>query len=111
MSTLGGKRTNFYTYLATAQKSKNAVVSIHTEEEFHLFNSSVSLNGNWFSPNGAPYFEGIAAWWSAKADGKNIFYKMHEQPESSDVPGPAQSRKPARASLPKAGPCWAVNEA
>ena len=41
-STLSGKRTNFYTYLATAQKIKYAVVPIHTEEEFHLFNSSVS---------------------------------------------------------------------
>jgi len=77
-----GKRTNFYTYLATAQKTKYAVVPIHTEEEFHLFNSSVSLNGNWLSPNGAPDFEGMAAWWSAKADGKNIFYKMHEHLES-----------------------------
>ena len=64
--------------LATAQKSKCAVVPIHTKEGFHLFNSSVSLNGNWFSPNGASDFEGMAAWWSAKADGKNIFYKMHE---------------------------------
>ena len=52
--TLSGKRTNFYTYLATAQKSKYALVPIHTEEEFHLFNYSVSFNGNWFSPNGAP---------------------------------------------------------
>ena len=59
-STLSGKRTNFYTYLATAQKSKYAVVPIYTEEEFHLFNSSVSLNGHWFSPNGAPDFEGMA---------------------------------------------------
>ena len=47
-STLSGKRTNFYIYLATAQKSKHAVVPIHTEEEFHLINSSVSLNENWF---------------------------------------------------------------
>ena len=61
-STLSGKRTNFYTYLATSQKIKYAVVPIHTEEEFHLFNSSVSLNENWFPPNGAPDFEGIAAW-------------------------------------------------
>ena len=36
-STLSGKRTNFYTYLATAQKTKYAVVPIHTEEKFHLF--------------------------------------------------------------------------
>ena len=47
-SKLSGKRTNFYTYLATAQKSKYAMVPIQTEEEFHLLNSSVSLNGNWF---------------------------------------------------------------
>ena len=42
----------------------------------------MSLSGNWFSPNGAPDFEGMAAWQSAKADGKNIFYKMHEHHES-----------------------------
>ena len=41
-STLSGKSTNFNIYLATAQQSKYAVVPIHTEEEFHLFNSSVS---------------------------------------------------------------------
>ena len=29
-STLSGKRTNFYAYLATAQKSKYAVVPIQT---------------------------------------------------------------------------------
>ena len=81
-SALSGKRTNLYTYLATAQKTKYTVVPIHTEEEFQLFNSSVSLNGNWFSPNGTPDFEGMAAWWTAKADGKNIFYKMHEHLES-----------------------------
>ena len=68
--------------LATAQKSKCAVDPIHTKEGFHLFNSSVSLNGNWFSPNGASDFEGMAAWWSAKADGKNVFYKMHDHLES-----------------------------
>ena len=42
------KKNNFYTYLVTAQKSKYAMVPIQTEEEFHLLNSSVSLNGNWF---------------------------------------------------------------
>ena len=30
--TLSRKKTNFYTYLAAAQKSKYAVVPIHTEE-------------------------------------------------------------------------------
>ena len=74
-------KEHFYTYLATAQKSKYAV-ALFTEEEFHLSNASVSLNGNWFSPNGTPDFEGMAAWWTAKADGKNIFYKMHEHLES-----------------------------
>ena len=41
-STLSGKSTNFNIYLATAQQSKYGVVPIHTEEEFHLSNSSVS---------------------------------------------------------------------
>ena len=80
-STLSEKRTNFYTYLATAQKSKYAVVLIHTEEEFHLFNYSVSLNGNWFHQM-VPLILKLAAWWSAKADGKKICHKMHEHLES-----------------------------
>jgi len=58
------------------------VVPIHIEEEFHLFNSSVSINENWFSPNGALDFEEMAAWWSAKADRKNIISKMHKHLES-----------------------------
>ncbi|EDR10467.1 uncharacterized protein LACBIDRAFT_325115 [Laccaria bicolor S238N-H82] len=37
-------------------------------------------------------------------------WKGHSK-ETSDVPGSAQSRKPARASLPKAGPSWAVVKA
>ena len=32
--------------------------------------------------NGAPDFKGMAAWWSATADGKKIYYKMHEHLES-----------------------------
>jgi len=31
LSTLNGKRTNFYTYLATAQRTKYAVVPVHTD--------------------------------------------------------------------------------
>ena len=34
------------------------------------------------SPNCAPDFKGMAAWWSAKADGEKICYKMHEHLES-----------------------------
>jgi len=37
--------------------------------------------------------------------------RMVRKGKNSDVPGPAQSRKPARASRPKAGPSWAVFEA
>jgi len=55
---------------------------MHTTEEFQLFNTSVSLHGDWFSPAQDPDFEAMAAWWSGKADGKTIFYKMHEHLEN-----------------------------
>ena len=81
-STLSGKRTNFYTYLATAQKSKYAVVPIETEE---LFNSSVSLNGNGFH-HMVPLI--LKAWQPGgqlkqmERKSENICYKMHEHLES-----------------------------
>jgi hypothetical protein len=72
------KRTNIYEYLAAAQRTKFSVVPMHTIQEFQLFNTSVSLHSNWFSPAQDPNFEAMATWWSVKADGKTIFYKMHE---------------------------------
>jgi hypothetical protein len=55
---------------------------MHTTQEFQLFNTSVSLHGDWFSPAQDPDFEAMAAWWSGKADGKTTFYKMHEHLEN-----------------------------
>ena len=56
LSTLSGKRTNFYTYLATAQKTKYAMVPVHTEEEFtcsiHLYHQMVSLTLKEWQPGG-----------------------------------------------------------
>jgi hypothetical protein len=72
------KRTNIYEYLAAAQKIKFSVVPMHTSQEFQLFNTSVSLHSNWFSPAQDPDFEAMAAWWLGKADGKTIFHKIHE---------------------------------
>ena len=87
-STLSGKRTNFYIYLATAQKN-SMLWFLYTQR----MNFTCLLNGNWFSPNGAPDFEGMEAWWSAKVDGKNIFYKMHEHLKSHYKKWTDKSRK------------------
>jgi hypothetical protein len=32
----------------------------------------------WAAPTGLPDFDHMAAWWSSKADGKTIFYKLRE---------------------------------
>jgi hypothetical protein len=70
--------TNVYAYLAAAQKTRYAVTSVHTSEEFELFNKSVSVGGEWCPQHGTPNFDQMAIWWSSKANGKNIFYKLQE---------------------------------
>ena len=78
LSTLKGKRKDVYAYLANAQRTKFAVTPIHTTEEFKLFHLSVSVGGEFSVPNGKPNFDLMAAWWSSKADGITIFYKLRE---------------------------------
>ena len=68
--------------MAAAQRTKFAVVPMHTTQEFQLFNASVSLHGDWFSPAQDPDSTAMAAWWSGKANGKTISYKMHEHLEN-----------------------------
>ena len=58
--------------------NKFAVVSMDTTQECQLFDTSVSLNGDWFSPAQDPDFEAMAAWWSGNVDRKTFFYKMHK---------------------------------
>jgi hypothetical protein len=77
-SRLQGKRKNVYEYLANAQHTKYAVIPLHTENEFKLFHESVTVKGMWAAPTGLPDFDRMAAWWSSKADGKTIFYKLRE---------------------------------
>ena len=48
-----------------------------TTQEFQLFDTSVSLHGDWFSPAQDPDFEAMAAWLSGNVDRKTFFYKMH----------------------------------
>ena len=47
-------------------------------QEFQLFDTSVSLHGDWFSPAQDPDFEAMAAWWSGNVDRKTFFCKMHK---------------------------------
>ena len=58
--------------------NKFAVVSMDTTQECQLFDTSVSLNGDWFSPAQDPDFEAMAARWSGNVDRKTFFYKMHK---------------------------------
>ena len=46
LASLRGKRTSIYEYFAAAQRTKFAVVSRHTTQEFQLFNTSAFLHGN-----------------------------------------------------------------
>jgi hypothetical protein len=79
LSKLKGKRNDVYSYLAAAQQTKFAVTPIHTKEEFKLYNDTVSRGGvEWCLQAGKPIFHKMATWWSGKADGKYIFYKLPE---------------------------------
>ena len=63
--------------------NKFAVVPMDTTQEFQLFDTSVSLHGDWFSPAQDPDFEAMAAWWSEYVDGKTFFHKMHKHLENN----------------------------
>ena len=78
LSKLIGKRKDNYTFLAFAQQTKYAVTPLHTEDEFNLFHSAVSPGGEYASASGLPNFDHMAQWWSEKANGKTIFYKLRE---------------------------------
>lgn len=78
LSKLKGTRADIYTYLAAAQKTKFAMTPLHTNEEFSLFNQSVNAGGAWSVSQRQPNFGRMATWWSSKANGKTIFYKLPE---------------------------------
>ena len=78
LSKLTGRRKDVYGFLAHAQQTKYAVTPLHTKEEYDLFHKAVSVGGEWCPAHGKPNFEHMARWWSTKADGKNIFYKLSE---------------------------------
>ena len=78
LSKLVGKRKDIYGFLAHAQNTKYAVTPLHTTEEYDLFRKAVSVGGEWCPSQGKPNFELMARWWSSKADGKHIFYKLSE---------------------------------
>jgi hypothetical protein len=77
-SQLQGKQKNIYEYLASAQQTKYAVIPLHTEDGFNLFHEAVKVGGIWAAPTGLPNFDNMATWWSSKANGKTIFYKLRE---------------------------------
>ena len=78
LSKLISKQKDNYAFLAFAQQTKYAVIPLHTEDEFNLFHSAVSPGGEYASAHGLPNFDQMVRWWSEKADGKTIFYKLRE---------------------------------
>ena len=58
--------------------NKFSVGPMDTTQEFQLFDTSVSLHDDWFSPAQDPDFEAMAAWWSGNVNRKTFFYKMHK---------------------------------
>ena len=78
LSKLTGKQKNVYEFLAQAQGTKYAVTPLHTTKEYDLFYKAVSVGGQWCPVRGKPNFDLMAKWWSEKAKGKTIFYKLSE---------------------------------
>ncbi len=78
LSKLIGKQKDNYAFLAFAQQTKYAVIPLHTVDEFNLFHSAVSPGGEYASAHGLPNFDQMVQWWSEKANGKTIFYKLRE---------------------------------
>ncbi|KAF7350312.1 hypothetical protein MVEN_01335500 [Mycena venus] len=72
---LSGARTDRYGYMASAQDTKFALVPIHTNEEYRLFNKEVH---NFMNTDGQLDFKRMAKWWSTQANGKTIFFKIPE---------------------------------
>ena len=62
--------------------NKFAVVPMDTTQEFQLFDTSVSLHGDWFSPAQDPDIEAMAPWWSENVDRKTFFYTIHKHLEN-----------------------------
>jgi hypothetical protein len=57
------------------QDTKFALVPMHTNEEYRLFNKEVA---KFMGSNGQPDFKAMAKWWSTNVDGKTIFFKIPE---------------------------------
>ena len=62
--------------------NKFDVVLMVTTQEFQLFDTSVSLHGDWFLPAQDPDFEAMVPWWSGNVDRKIFLYKMHKHLEN-----------------------------
>jgi hypothetical protein len=78
LSKLSGGRKSVYTFLAKAQNTRYAVLPIHTQTESDMFFKEMGPGGAWFVKGKQPDFARMAYWWSEKANGKDIFYKLPE---------------------------------
>jgi hypothetical protein len=71
---LDGK--NKHSYLARQQKTKYAVISIHTTSEKQLFKKLMQENPVFNRTNSSPDWKQGAKVWNREANGQDIFYKV-----------------------------------
>jgi hypothetical protein len=67
---------NKHGYLAKQQRTKFAVVSVHSTQEKVLFKKLMQENPNFTGTNSSPDWKKAVIIWNRKADGKGIFYKV-----------------------------------
>jgi hypothetical protein len=66
----------------THDKEGHKAGDVRSQTKIKWKKTSVSPHGVWFSPTQDSNFEAMAPWLSGKANGKTIFYKMHEHFEN-----------------------------
>ena len=66
---------NKHSYLAQQQKTKYAVISVHSTAEKQLFKKLMQEDPNFTGTNATPDWKTAVRIWNRKANGKDIFYK------------------------------------
>ncbi|KAJ3501690.1 hypothetical protein NLJ89_g9226 [Agrocybe chaxingu] len=67
-----------HSYLAFQQKTRNAILPVHTKAERGLFKMFVAKRDGLFSGTRQPNWAVLATQWAEHADGVKIFYKLPE---------------------------------
>lgn len=78
VSSTSRPKNSRYVYVAKSQRTKFAVIAVHTLEEKFLF---LRLHNECFASVTTPNFEHFALKWNMYADGDRVFYKCPEHLE------------------------------